>query len=402
MALTDTAIRKAARPAQPRKMTDGGGLYLLLRPNGAKYWRFDYRHAGKRNTISLGTYPDVALAAARTKRDKAREQVAAGSNPSTVRKAERREARAAKANTFSAVAREWLGNQEARLAPATFAKHTWMLEAFLLPKLGTTPMREIEPPVLLDAFQAVERKGRNETAHRVKQLCSQVFRYAVATGRATRDLTADLRGALKPVVSTGRAAVTTPSKIGALLRGIDAFEGSFVVLSALRLAPLVFVRPGELRRAEWNEIDLDGAMWRIPAAKMKMRDEHLVPLSAQAVIIFRELRPLTGAGRFVFPSNRTSLRPMSENTINAALRRLGYEQNEMTAHGFRAMASTRMNELGWRSDVIERQLAHAERNKVRAAYNRAQHLPDRKQLMQDWADELDRLRVTIIPARLAG
>ena len=388
--LTDTRIRRTKAGATPTRISDGDGLYLLVQPNGSTLWRFDYILQGRRNTISFGSYPEVPLALARQRRAEARAKVAAGIDPSR----ERQEARQAaeQVRTFGEVADEWLERQRHVLAPTTFEKASWMLKTLVGPWLGKRPIREIEPPELLTVLRRIEVRGKHETAHRTKQRCGQVFRYAIATGRAHRDPSADLRDALTPVRSEHRAAVTDPAQVGKLLKAIDAFDGTFVVRSALQLAPLVFVRPGELRRAEWSEINLDAAEWRIPAERMKMREAHIVPLSTQAVAILRELRPLTEHSRYVFPSIRTQTRPMSDGTINAALRRLGYNSDQHVGHGFRAMASTLLNEMGWPPDVIERQLAHAPRNKVRAAYNRAQHLAERRKMMQAWADFLDGVR----------
>lgn len=388
--LTDTQIRKIKPDASVLRLSDGDGLYLLVQPSGGKWWRFDYIHQGRRKTLSFGTYPEVSLVAARARRAAAREQVAAGTDPSRQRQ-EAREA-AVQAMTFAEVADEWLERQQHVLAPVTFEKATWMLKSLVNPWLGKRPIAEIEPPELLSVLRRIESRGKHETAHRTKQRCGQVFRYAIATGRAQRDPSADLRDALTPVRSTHRAAVTHPEQVGELLNAIDGYHGSFVVRSALQLAPLVFVRPGELRKAEWSEIDLAAAEWRIPAERMKMREAHIVPLSTQAVAILQELKPLTGHSRYVFPSIRTITRPMSDGTINAALRRLGYDSDQHVGDGFRAMASTLLNEMGWAPDVIERQLAHAPRNKVRAAYNRAQHLSERRKMMQAWADFLDNLR----------
>jgi integrase len=316
--------------------------------------------------------------------------VAAGIDPSRERQ-EAREA-AAQAMTFAEVADEWLERQKHVLAPVTFEKATWMLKTLVGPWLGKRPTREIEPPELLTVLRRIEVRGKHETAHRTKQRCGQVFRYAIATSRAHHDPSADLRDALTPVRLCHRAAITHPDQVGALLSAINAFDGTFVVRSSLQLAPLVFVRPGELRRAEWSEVNLDAAEWRIPAERMKMREAHIVPLATQALEILRELQPLTGHSRYVFPSIRTTTRPMSGGTINAALRRLGYDSDQHVGHGFRAMASTLLNEMDWAPDVIERQLAHAPRNKVRAACNRAQHLAERRRMMQAWADSLDGLR----------
>jgi integrase len=388
--LTDPRVRQAKPADKPVRLSDGDGLYLLVQPTGAKWWRFDYRLNGRRNLLSLGVYPDVPLALARQRRAEARALVAAGIDPGQHRQQARRQA--ALVRTFGEVAREWLDKQREVLAPVTFEKAEWMLETLVGPWLGKRPIGEIEPPELLEALRKIEERGRHETAHRTKQRCGQVFRYAIATGRATRDPAADLRGALTPVKSHHRAAVTEPAQVKELLKAMDAFQGTFVVACALRLAPLVFVRPGELRKAEWVEFDLEAAEWRIPASRMKMREAHIVPLSRQAVAILQQLLPLTGDDKYVFPSIRTRTRPMSDGTLNAALRRLGYESDQHVGHGFRAMASTLLNELGWAPDVIERQLAHAPRNKVRAAYNRAQHLGERRRMMQAWADYLEGLK----------
>ncbi|MEO9091122.1 MAG: integrase arm-type DNA-binding domain-containing protein [Rhodanobacter sp.] len=395
--LTPSAVANAKSQAKSYKLTDERGMYLLVNPDGARWWRFDYRRPDtrKRNTLSLGTFPDVSLRKARDKRDEARSLLADGIDPGIERKATKAAGEERAANSFAAVAEEWLAKQAARMAPATFEKARWTFDDLLFPWIGSRPIAEIDAPELLKLLRRIEERGARETAHRTKQRAGQVFRYAIATARAKHDPTADLRGALAPVVSTSRAAITDPTKVGVLLRAIDAYQGSLVTKCALRLAPLVFVRPGELRRAEWSEFDLDAAVWRIPAGKMKMREEHIVPLPAQAVAILRELQPLTGRGQYLFPSHRGKGRMMSENTINAALRYMGFDKATMTGHGFRAMASTRLNEMGWAPDVIERQLAHAERNKVRAAYNRAQYLDERTRMMKAWADYLDGLRTSV-------
>lgn len=390
MALSDTGIRKTKPTDKPQKLTDGSGLYLLLNPNGSRWWRLDYRFSGKRKTLSMGTYPDTGLADARAKRDEARSLLAAGVDPGEHRKATKVAGADRAANSFAVVAEEWLAKQ--KMAPATLAKARWTLDDLVFPWIGDRPIAEIDPPEMLRLLRRIEDRGAHETAHRTKQRCGQIFRYAIATHRATRDPTADLRGALTPAKTTHRPALTDPAKVGELLRAIEGYTGGFIVRCALQLAPLVFVRPGELRQAEWSEIDLEGALWRIPSSKMKMREEHVVPLSSQAVDVLKELRPLTGAGQYVFPGERSRLRPMSDGTINAALRRLGFDKDTMTGHGFRAMASTRLNEMGWAPDIIERQLAHAERNKVRAAYNRAQYLDERRRLMQAWSEYLDDVR----------
>jgi integrase len=397
MPLTDTAIRNAKPQLKPFKLFDGGGLFLLVNPNGSRWWRLKFRIGGKEKLLSLGVYPDVSLKEARDKRDEARKLIAQGIDPCAQRKA----TRAATAETFEAIAREWF----AKFAPTWVESHSEKiirrLERDIFPWLGQRPIREILAPELLTVLRRIEERGAVETAHRAMQNCGQVFRFAIATGRADRNPAADLRGALPPVKQEHHASITDPKAIGALLRAIDVYVGSFVTQCALRLAPLVFVRPGELRNAEWSEFDLDGAEWRIPAERMKAREPHIVPLSGQAVAILRELHPLTGSGRFVFPGERTRNRPMSNNTVLGALRRMGYATDEMTGHGFRSMASTLLNEQGWHRDAIERQLAHQERNKVRAAYNYAEHLPERRRMMQAWADYLDGLMngAEIIPIR---
>lgn len=391
MPLTDTVIRNAKSKERPYKIFDEKGLYLLVNKVG-KYFRFDYRYAGKRKTLALGVYPDVKLAKAREKRDEARKLLQNGVDPAQYRKETKAMRKQQAANSFEAVAREWF----------TKYNHIWTeghsktiisrLELNIFPWLGTQPVASITAPELLTALRRIERRGALETAHRVKQICGQVFRYAIATGRAERDPSADLRGALPPTKPKRMSTITDPKQIGELLRAIDGYEGHLITICALRLAPLVFVRPGELRQAEWQEIDFERAEWKIPAEKMKMRSPHIVPLSTQAVEILREIDPLTNGGHYVFPSLRTAERPMSNNTILAALRRLGYAKEEMSGHGFRAMASTILHEQGWPSHIIERQLAHAERNTIKAAYNYAQYLTERRKMMQAWADYLDSLK----------
>jgi integrase len=390
--LTVTAIRNAKPADKVQRLFDGRGLYLEITPSGARYWRLKYRHAGKEKRLALGVYPVVSLADARKLRDAARKGLSEGRDPSAERKAGKARAVLSAATTFEGVARDWLASQQRKLTAATYAKAERTLEANVFPWIGARPMTEIDAPELLAVLKRIEARGANETAHRVKARVGQVFRYAIAHGTATRDPSADLRGALAPVVSRSHAAITDPAMVGELLRALDSYAGQLATRCALRVAPLLFVRPGELRHAEWAEFDLDAAEWRIPAHKMKMREAHVVPLPTQAMAILRELQPLTGRGRYLFPGLRTIGEPMSENTVNAALRRLGYDKDTMTGHGFRAMASTRLNEFGWAPDVIERQLAHAERNKVRAAYNRAQYMGERRKMMQAWADYLDGLR----------
>lgn len=391
MPLTDTALRNAKPGPKARRIYDSGGLYVEVAPAGGKWFRFKYHFGGKERRLSLGVYPDVSLAQARERRDEARRLLAEGMDPSTTRKAAKAEQQA-QAETFELVARQWHEKFTPSWTPGHAARILTSLAQDAFPWLGHRPIREILPPEILSVARRVEARGAIETAHRLVGNIGMVFRYAVASGLADSDPTRDLRGALSPTNEKHHASLTDPKAVADLLRTIETYSGSLVTRCALRFAPLVFVRPGELRHAEWSEINIDTAEWRIPAAKMKMRVQHIVPLSRQALAVLKELRPLTGAGRYVFPSERTSERPMSENTVTAALRRLGYTKEEMTGHGFRSMASTLLNELGWNRDAIERQLAHAERNNVRAAYNFAEFLPERRKMMQAWADNLDALR----------
>jgi len=392
MSLKDTAIRNAKPKEKQYKLYDEKGLYLLVNKAG-KYFRFDYCYAGKRKTLALGVYPGVKLAEARERRDNARKLLQNDIDPAQYKKETKAMRKDQAVNSFEAIAREWF----------TKNKHIWTeghsrtiirrLELNIFPWLGTRPVASISAPELLAVLRRIEDRGALETAHRVKQICGQVFRYAIATGRAERDPSADLRGALPPTRPKHMATITEPKQVGELLRSIDGYEGHLITKCALRLAPLVFVRPGELRQAEWQEINFQNMEWKIPAEKMKMRTPHIIPLAKQAIYILKDLEPLTGKGRYIFPSLRTSERPMSDNTVLAALRRMGYAKEEMSGHGFRAMASTILHEQGWPSDIIERQLAHAERNSIKAAYNHAQHLPERRRMMQAWADYLDTLRI---------
>jgi integrase len=397
VALNDTQIKNAKRRTQPYKLADEKGLTLLVQPNGAKWWRFRYRIDGKEKMLSLGVYPDVSLKKARERRDVAREAVADSRDPSKERQTEK----AAIANTFEGVAREWFTKHSKNWAKSHSVKLIGRLEKDIFPWLGSSPIAKITAPELLSVLRRIEGRGAIESAHRAHQNCGAIFRYAIATGRAERDPSSDLRGAIPPAQGEHHPSITEPVKIGGLLRSIDGYDGSAVVRGALRLAPLVFVRPGELRQAEWAEFNLDEAEWRIPAERMKMRVLHLVPLSRQAIEILRDLHVVTGKGRYVFPGARSAARPLSDNALNAALRRMGYEQGTMTAHGFRSMASTLLNEQGWNGDAIERQLAHGERDAIRAAYNYAEHLPERREMMQAWADHLDGLRAgnNVVPIR---
>jgi integrase len=389
--LTDTALKSAKAREKPYKLSDEKGLFVQVNPNGSKWWRLAFRFDGKQQLLSLGVYPDVSLRIARDKRDEARRLLASGINPAFHRKVEKTQRAVRAANSFEAVAVEWFAKFSPNWKLSHSSKIKRRLERDIYPWIGARPIAEITPPELLAVLRRIENRGAIETAHRAHQNCGQIFRYAIATGRAERDPSADLRGAIPPAETRHHPSITDPKGIGELLRAIRGYRGSLVTACALGLAPLTFVRPAELRHAEWSEIDLDNAEWRIPGPKMKMKSPHIVPLSRQAVQILRDLHPLTGSGHYVFPGVRSNKRPMSENTVNAALRRLGYAKDEMTGHGFRSMASTLLNEQGWNGDAIERQLAHQERDDIRAAYNYAEHLPLRRKMMQEWADYLDKL-----------
>ena len=408
MALTDTFVKnvKHSGSLAGDKHTDGQGLYLLVKAGGkktGKYWRMNYRFHGKQRTLALGVYPAVTLSKARQKRDKARELLADGIDPSEAKRMDRRAQEDAAANTFEAVGRLWLSKTAKIRAEITQDKVTSWLEKDLFPFLGKRPISNIGPKDVLDVVRKVEKRGAIDTAHRIKQLCGQVFRFAVVSELAERDVTADLREALAAKEKKHHPAITDPKLVGELMRSIHAYTGHPSTVAALKLCPLVFVRPGELRKAEWAEFDLDAAEWRIPGAKMKERNAHIVPLSAQALEILRGLYTITGHGTYVFPSLRTGERPMSENTVNAALRGMGYSKEVHTAHGFRATARTIMDEvLGERVDLIEHQLAHAVKDANGRAYNRTAHLPARREMMQRWADYLDKLRVGADVIQLRG
>lgn len=390
--LTDTAIKAAKPRAKAYRLSDQKGLYLEVADSGGKWWRFKYRVGGKEKRLSLGVYPDTGLKLARTKLDEARRLLAEGVDPAEHRKITKAAGTDATADSFEAVALEWLTKNSHVWTEDHGEKIKRRLQRDLFPWLGKIPVGDVTPALLLTTLRRIEARGRIETAHRALQNCSQIFRYAVATGRAASDPSRDLRGALPPVKPKHHASITDVKGVAQLLRDLDGYQGSFVTACALRLAPMLFVRPGELRKAEWSEFDLDAAEWRIPAAKMKARVQHIVPLALQAIITLRELQALSGRSKYVFPGLRSVHRPMSENTVNAALRRLGYSSDQMTGHGFRSIASTMLNEQGWHRDAIERQLAHGERDSVRAAYNYAEHLPERRKMMQAWANYLDSLR----------
>ncbi len=389
--LTDTKVRTIKPAEKPKKLFDGGGLFLLVTPTGGKLWRLKYRFGGIEKLLALGAYPQTSLADARQKRDDARALMLNGVDPRDIKKAQKA-AGAQENETFEVIAREWHTKFSASWAASHSNKIIRRFELYVFPWLGDRQIKSITAPDLLTVLRRIEAKGTLDTAHRTKQNCGQVFRYAVATGRAERDPSADLRGAIPPASGKHMATITDPKEIAGLLRSIDDYRGSIVTRCALQLAPLFFVRPGELRHAEWSEFNLDAAEWRIPAEKMKAGVLHIVPLSRQALGVLREIHPLTGHGRYVFPSPRTDSRPMSSNAILSALRRMGFAKDEMSGHGFRSMASTLLNEQGWNRDAIERQLAHAERNSVRAAYNYAEFMPERKKMMQAWADYLEGIK----------
>ncbi|MDE2928010.1 MAG: integrase arm-type DNA-binding domain-containing protein [Acidobacteriota bacterium] len=398
MPLTDIAIRHARPPEKARKLFDGGGLYLELSPRGNKWWRLKYRFAGKEKRISLGVYPAVSLKEARRRRAQARELLAREIDPSEHRKAQEAAKKQQSANSFEAVAREWFTKHTPNWAVSHANRVLGQLKRDIFPWMGRQPIVGITAPELLAVVRRIEQRGALESAHRALRICGQVFRYAVATGKAKRDPSGDLRGALPPVKRTHFAALTEPKQVGPLLRVLDGYQGTLIVRCALRIAPLVFVRPGELRHAQWSDIDLEAAEWRYTVSKTDI--PHIVPLSRQAVEILQALHPVTGHGRYVFPSARTpnGARPMSENAILAALRRMGIGKEEMTGHGFRAMARTILDEvLGFRPDFIEHQLAHAVRDPNGRAYNRTAYLPERRKMMQEWADYLDQLKADVVP-----
>jgi integrase len=402
MALTDRKIIAAMAGPAISKLSDGGGLQLWITPDGAKRWRLAYRYNGKQKVLALGVYPTVTLRGARDARDKARRLLGAGQDPSLNKKLEKAARLKASANTFDAVADELLEKKRMEgKAQGTFDKVEWLL-SLARSVLGERPVAEITAPEVLRVLKTVEARGRLETAKRLRATIGQVFRFAVATGRADIDPTASLRGAIASPVVQHRAAILEPKAFGGLLRAIASYEGAPETKAALDLLALTFVRPGEIRAAEWSELDLDGAIWSIPAAKMKMRRPHRIPLAPRALTLLRELHRITGSGRFVFPSNRSRERCMSENTINGALRRLGFTKDEMTAHGFRSAASSMLNECGiWNPDAIERQLAHVDNDSVRRAYARADYWDERVRIMDWWAERCGEMQAggMVVPLR---
>lgn len=392
MPLTDIQIKHFKPNTKAYKKSDEKGLFIMVNPSGSKYWRLAYRYAGKQNTLPLGVYPDVSLKEAREQRDDARRQLRDGIDPSIKRKMDKQAKVISAANSFEAVGREWHEKFKTRWSENHSQKILTRLEKDLFPWLGKRPISEIEPPELLLTIRRIENRGALETAHRTLQICGQIFRYAISTARAVRDLSADLKGALPPVKKGHFSAITTPEELAPLLKDIRGYQGNFVTRIAMQMLPYIFVRPGELRHAEWSEIDFEERLWTIPATKMKMRADHLVPLADQAIALLQEILPLTGNKEYVFPSLNSSRRPMSDNTVRAAFRRMGYTKEQITPHGFRATARTLLDEkLEFPIHLIEHQLAHAVKDANGRAYNRTAHLPQRREMMQDWANYLDDL-----------
>jgi integrase len=400
MPLTDTAIRNTKPSAKPAKLFDERGLFLIVTPTGGRWWRFRYKFDDKEKLLSLGVYPDVGLKDARQRRDESRKLLADGIDPGENRKAMKAVKQDRAANSFEVITREWYGKHAPNWADHHGVRIIRRFERDIFPWIGGRPIADVTAPELLAVMRRIENRGALETAHRALGNCGQVFRYAIATGRATRDPSGDLRGALPPVKGEHFAAVTEPIQAAELLRTLDGYQGTLTVACALRLAPLVFVRPGELRNAEWADVNLDAAEWRYHVTKTD--SDHIVPLATQAVATLRELHALTGTGRYVFPGARSNGRPMSDNAILAAMRRMGIGKDEMSGHGFRAMARTILDEvLGVRPDLIEHQLAHAVKDPNGRAYNRTAHLVERRKMMQLWADYLDKLKAgaEVIPLR---
>lgn len=391
--LTATGVKQAKPEDKAIKLTDGGGMYLLINPNGSKYWRYNYRFAGKRKTLAIGTYPEVSLADARKRHLAARESLANSIDPCEVKKIDKLTRHIAAAESFEAIGREWFQQNMEGKSDSYHDRTLRILEKDLYPYLGTRPIAHITAPELLAVLRRIENRGAVDIAHRAKQTSGLIFRYAIATGRAERDPSRDITGALKNKRKTHHAAITDPKEVGKLMAAIDSYTGTLVVMTALKLSPLLFQRPGEIRHMEWSEINWEQRRWEIPAEKMKMRVDHIVPLCQQALDLLTELQRLTGRGKYVFPSARGASRPLSENGVRTALRTIGYANDQMTPHGFRAMARTILDEvLNYRVDWIEHQLAHAVKDPNGRAYNRTAHLEGRTKMMQAWADYLDRLK----------
>jgi len=393
MALTDSKVKQAKPTDKTYRLADEKGLYLEIHPNGSRYWRHKYRFNKKEKRMAYGVYPDVSLKDAREKRDNTRKLLADGVDPSLAKKAQQFSQNEAHTNNFEAIAREWFATKMQDKSES-HKNRTWRaLKNDLLPHIGIMPISNITPPVLLAVLRKIESRGAVETAHRAKQTAGQIFRFAVSTGRAERDPSTDLTGALKPPKKKHLASITDPDGVGKLILAIEGFQGTATVTAALKLSPLLFSRPGELRHMEWEEINWEGEQWEIPAEKMKIKQPHIVPLPKQAIAILKDQQLLTGRGKYVFPSARGASRPLSENGVRTALRTLGYDNDTMTPHGFRATARTLLDEvLGFRIEWIEQQLAHTVRDPQGRAYNRTKHLPQRKDMMQKWADYLDNLK----------
>lgn len=404
VALSDIQANRAKPKDKSYKLTDGGGLYLLVTPTGGKLWNLKYRFSDKEKKLSLGSYPAVTLADARQRREDAKKLLANGIDPGEMKKILKSTDKELSANTFEVIARQWhlKFSSAGKWSPGHAEDILRRLEKDIFPPLGSRPISDIKPKELLTVLERIASRGALDSAHRLRHHCGMIFRYAIVHEYAERDVAADLRGALPPVKGGHHAAATTPKDLAPILKAIDDFTGSFVVKSALQLLPMLFCRPGELRAAEWSEINFEDCIWEIPAERMKMKQPHIVPLSKQAITVFKSLQPLTGFGKYVFPCNRSPLRCMSDNALNAALRRLGFTKDEATAHGFRASARTILDEvLKVRPDFIEHQLSHSVRDALGTAYNRTTHLDERKKMMQLWADYLDGLKsgAKVIPLR---
>lgn len=391
--LTATSVKQAKPRDKQYKMTDGGGMYLLVTTSGSRYWRYNYRFAGKRKTLSIGVYPEISLADARKLHQEAREKLAKGIDPGEVKKVEKLTRHLAAAESFEAIGREWFAQNMDGKSKSYLDRTLRILEKDLYPVIGSRPIANVTAPELLAALRRIEARGAIDIAHRAKQTAGKIFRYAVATGRAERDPSQDLTGALKARNKKHHASITDPKEVGKLMVAIDGFEGTLVVKTALKLSPLLFQRPGEIRHMEWSEIDWEQKRWEIPSEKMKMRLPHIVPLCSQAIELLTELHKLTGRGKYVFPSARGASRPLSENGVRTALRTIGYTNGQISPHGFRAMARTILDEvLGYRVDWIEHQLAHAVKDSNGRAYNRTSHLPQRFEMMQGWGNYLEKLK----------
>ena len=411
--LSPVEVSKAKPGTKDYKLFDGGGLFLLITPSGGKLWRLKYRFEGRERLLALGAYPQISLADARQRRDEIKKLLTNGVDPGDARKAEK-QSQTQQTETFEAIALEWYNRQVPVWAATHAATVISRLKRDVFPHIGAQPIAELKAMEMLQVFRRIEAREKIETAHRVKSICGQVFRYAVATGRAERDCTADLKGTLTPVIPKHHAALTDPKDVAPFLRAMDEYNGSFIVKCAMQLSALVFLRPGEIRWAEWSEFDLDAGEWNVPIERMKLKkrlkearkgEKHLVPLSRQAIEILKTLHPLTGTGKFLFPSMITNLKPISDNTINQAIRRMGYDKDEMTAHGFRAMARTILDEiLHVKPEIIEHQLAHVVRDALGRAYNRTTHLDARKNMMQTWSDYLEGLKAgaKVIPINRAA